>query len=404
MDARTWKEARESIVRHLRDRVDAEKKPIPIQTFMKDVHEQHYKWKKYWGDDCKSLLTTLGLNMNVEQLVVPTNIGTFRKVLCGDLLPNVLKFLFGETITSYRKRILNPKYGRGDYPELVAAGQIWKRHIVVMQPAPSQLEMTQTRFILPNRPISQRNTTYLVRVNNNHYHACDFRKDLQVDTTARLLLPSGFYVEEMKRDYNCMFRALAHLWKRDSELHGKVRDAIVHHIFCSWSQPWWRIQCSKAFPEEMNGRYDISAMLTYKQSMMPPFRGQGDIPELVAAGRVIGCHIKVMVHHLVTDGFLSTILITIDGLEVRRDNTLHLLRVADRHFHALELASLDESPVEPSTSVQGPSDSSWCHRFDKNSNNIQQTITVQGQGEASVIGSSTCMDSKSSKKAKWSAE
>jgi hypothetical protein len=45
VDARTWKEARESIVRHLRDRVDAEKKSIPIQTFMKDVHEQHYKWK-----------------------------------------------------------------------------------------------------------------------------------------------------------------------------------------------------------------------------------------------------------------------------------------------------------------------------------------------------------------------
>jgi hypothetical protein len=264
--------------------------------------------------------------------------------------------------------------------------------------------MTQTRFILPNRPISQRNTTYLVRVNNNHYHACDFRKDLQVDTRARLLLPSGFYVEEMKRDYNCMFRALAHLWKRDWELHEQVRDAIVHYIFYSWSQPWWRIQCSKAFPEEMNGRYDVSGMLTYKQSMMQPFRGQGDIPELVAAGRVIGCHIKVMVHHLVTDGFLSTILITIDGLEVRRDNTLHLLRVADRHFHALELASLDESPVEPSTIPQGPSDSSSFLGLDKNLNKIQQTITVQGQGEASVIGSSTCMDSKSSKKAKLSTE
>jgi hypothetical protein len=226
VDASTQKEVRKSIVKHLRDWVDVEKKPIPIQTFMKDVHKRCYRWKKYWGDDCKPLLTTLGLNMSVEQLVLPTGLGTFRKVLCGDLLPNVLKFLFGETMKSYRKRILKPMYGRGDNPELVAAGQTWNRHIVVMQPAPSQLKMTQTRFILSELPISQRNTTYLVRVNNNHYHACDFRKDLQVDvdTTARLLLPSGFYVEEMKRDSNCMFRALAHLWNRDSELHRNVRD------------------------------------------------------------------------------------------------------------------------------------------------------------------------------------
>jgi hypothetical protein len=57
----------------------------------------------------------------------------------------------------------------------------------------------------------------------------------------------------------------------------------------------------------MNGRRDVSAISTYSQSMRSPFWGQGDIPELVAAGRMIGCHIKVMVHHLVTDGFLSTI-------------------------------------------------------------------------------------------------
>ena len=80
VDARTQTEARESIVNYLRDRVDDEKKPIPIQTFMKDVHEQHHKWKKYWGDDCKSLLTTLGLNMSVQQLVVPTG---FRYISQG---------------------------------------------------------------------------------------------------------------------------------------------------------------------------------------------------------------------------------------------------------------------------------------------------------------------------------
>jgi hypothetical protein len=311
---------RHQVATTLRDRVDAEKKPIPIQTFMKDVHKQYYEWGKYWGDDCKSLLTTIGLNMSVEQLVLRAGLSTFRKVLCGDLLPNVLKFLFGETNNSYRTRILKPMYSRGDYPELVAAGQIWNRHIVVMQPAPSQSKMTQTRFILQELPISQRNTTYLVRVNNNHYHVCDFRKGLQVDTTARLLLPSG--------------------------------------------------------SEEMNRRYDVSAMPTYSQSMKSPFWGQGDIPELVAARRMIGGHIKVMVHHLVTDGFLTTILISIDGLDVRRHNTLHLLRVADRRFHALELAPLDESPVEPSTIPQGPSDSSWFYMFDNNSNNIQQTITV----------------------------
>jgi hypothetical protein len=248
--ANTPNEARESIFNHIRDLADCKKDPIAIQTFMDDVHRHYLIKANYWGDDCKSLLTTLGLNMNAEAIVVPASLSTFRTILSDDLLPNVMKFLFGETMESYRKRILNPMSGRGDYPELVAAGQIWHQHIIVMYPVPSHSIMAQTCIIhhpypYPiTIPIPHTTTIYLVCVNNNHYHACEFSKDLQVDTMARLLLPSRFYVEQMKRDRDCMFRALAHLWKRDTKLHDTVRNAVVHHIACSVGQPWWTIQCS----------------------------------------------------------------------------------------------------------------------------------------------------------------
>jgi hypothetical protein len=170
-----------------------------FQSFMREVHLRFYKWKQYWGEDCKSLLTTLGLDMNVEPIIV-TKEGSapYPGVLCRDLLSRILNLLSGETTISYRERILGPKDARGDYPELVAAGQVWNRHIVIMQPAPSQNTMTETRFELAGREFRESNTAYLVRVNDNHYHACHFRHDVQCDTLARLLLPNGFYVEEME--------------------------------------------------------------------------------------------------------------------------------------------------------------------------------------------------------------
>jgi hypothetical protein len=225
-----------------------------------------------------------------------------------------------------------------------------------MRPVPSHLEMACTDFHLQGLEVSESNTTYLVRVNNNHYHTCEFRRDIRIDTSARILLPPGFYMEEMKRDKFCMFRALAHLWCRDSEQHIDVRLMIVRYMIFNWGRPWLISQCRWAIPEYfILPRYLERSPMLYGQETREPFWNQGDIPELVAAGRMAGCHIMVMVHKAVGDKFLSTIQISINGLEVRRDNTFHLLRVADGRFHALELAPNDEAPDEPSNIQRGGS-------------------------------------------------
>ncbi len=54
---------------------------------------------EYWNDDCKSLLTTLGLNINLVLLVPSTGVETCRTVLGGDPLRRILNCLCGETTT-----------------------------------------------------------------------------------------------------------------------------------------------------------------------------------------------------------------------------------------------------------------------------------------------------------------
>jgi hypothetical protein len=303
-----------------------------------------------------------------------------------------LNFLRGETTMSYRARILGPKHGRGDYPELIMAGQIWNRHIVIMQPAPSQNTMTETRFELAGLSFCESNTTYLVRVNDNHYHACHFRNDVQCDTLARLLLPNGFYVEEMQGGRFNMFRALAHAWRRDSGWHDYVRDSLVIRIRRNWYEPWWAIQCRQAFPEHMNQRR-FTNIESYAQCMRAPYYDGGDIPEFVAAGRMFGCHVIIMVHKAVKDPFLSITRITIDGLEVRRDNTLHFLRVADGRFHVLELVPNEGCVDVPRTINEVIVASAVSLTY-------QQTITMSREPEEASVAASTRVETRSMKKVK----
>jgi hypothetical protein len=177
--ANTPYEVRDRIVYRLCDYVSEDGNTETFVSFMEKVHRKYLKWEKYWGEDCKSLLTTIGLNMNMVSVVTCEGLETCRAVLCGYPLSRILDFLCGETTASYRERISYPEYGRGDYPELVAAGQIWKRHIVVLQPVPSQNIMTETRIDYAGLEVCESKTTYLVRVNDNHYHACEFQKDRQ---------------------------------------------------------------------------------------------------------------------------------------------------------------------------------------------------------------------------------
>jgi hypothetical protein len=193
---------------------------------------------------------------------------------------------------------------------------------------------------------------------------------------------------------------------------------IVRYMIFNWGRPWLISQCRWAIPEYfILPRYLERSPMLYGREMREPFWDQGDIPELVAAGRVAGCHILVMVHKAVGDKFLSTIQISINGLEVRRNNTFHLLRGADGRFHALELAPNDKAPDEPSNIQRGGSSESDTNtilqgtamilmsclqtRSVNNEDNFQQTITITGQGPARVIGSSTT-NSSLSKRAKLS--
>jgi len=159
-----------------------------------------------------------------------------------------------------------------------------------------------------------------------------------------VLLPRGFYVEEMQRDRHSVFRALALLWKKDQGEHAalEVRGLIVSHLCMNWSQPWWSRGCRLAFCKYMKRSHIHEESVDYRSMMMHPVYARGDFPELVAAGQVIGLHIMVMVHYNVNDDVLYIIQINQKGLEVRADNTLHLLRVADGHFHALQMTPTDE--------------------------------------------------------------
>jgi hypothetical protein len=131
-----------------------------------------------------------------------------------DLLPRILAFLNGERPTEYRDRImLHTASGQGDFPELIAASQVYKRHIVVItctsRTGRDVASLKHTHIDFPSLPFIEENTTYVVRVEGNHYHACTFSREEQVDVSARVLLPRGFYVEEIQRDRHSVFRALA---------------------------------------------------------------------------------------------------------------------------------------------------------------------------------------------------
>jgi hypothetical protein len=188
-----------------------------------------------------------------------------------------------------------------------------------------------------------------------------------------------------------MFRALAHAWRRDSEWHGYVRDCLVMRIIHGWYEPWWAIQCRQAFPEYMTQHRFTRE--SYAQCMQRPYYDDGDIPEFVAAGRMFGCHIVIMVHKAVKDPFLLTTRINIDGLEVRRDNTLHFLRVADGRFHVLELVP-NEGCVEVIRTISKDIVDSAVSRT------YQQTITTSQEPEEASVAASTRMDTRSKKKVK----
>jgi hypothetical protein len=110
----------------------------------------------------------------------------------------------------------------------------------------------------------------------------------------------------------------------------------------NWSQPWWSRGCRLAFCKYMKLAHVRKKSADYRARMLHPVYTRGDFPELVAAGQVIGLHIMVMVHYNVNDDDLYIIQINQKGLKVRADNTLHLLRVADGHFHALQMTPTDE--------------------------------------------------------------
>jgi hypothetical protein len=142
----------------------------------------------------------------------------------------------------------------------------------------------------------------------------------------------------------------------------------------------------------MNEDRFLSSSQVYSQFMGKPIYQGGDIPELVAAGRMIGCHVVVMVHKAVEDAFLSTIQIKFGDIEVRRDNTLYILRVADGRFHVLEPAPGVEPMSVPST---------ISRRLVAGLRNTNQTITIsKEQEQASSVAGSPFEETRSMKKAK----
>jgi hypothetical protein len=168
--ASTHNKVRKGIVRHLCDQVNGDGNTELFVSFMKDVHQRYLGWMQYWGDDCESLLTTLGLNMNVVPVVHSAVINTFRTVLGGDLLTRILLLMWRDSGvlskthfgTNVRTRILSSsqldKFGAGPLLTWTPHHRIW----------------------LAGLEVCESNTTYLVLVNDNYYHSCESQKDMQI--------------------------------------------------------------------------------------------------------------------------------------------------------------------------------------------------------------------------------
>jgi hypothetical protein len=76
----------------------------------------------------------------------------------------------GETTDSYKRRLLPPSKAWGDYPELVAAANVYRHHLYILDLPPNATKLTP-HLIEAEGLLANATTYFVVRVGDNHYHA-----------------------------------------------------------------------------------------------------------------------------------------------------------------------------------------------------------------------------------------
>jgi hypothetical protein len=119
----------------------------------------------------------------------------------------------------------------GTYRELVAAGRIFDCHINIIRPHMPMMRINPCRLDIDEQ---NTNTLNLVCLTEKDYHACHFGKELQLDTAAMMLLPSGYSIRKVGAkggDRESLFRALTPFWDKAGIIECiDLRECIIEHI------------------------------------------------------------------------------------------------------------------------------------------------------------------------------
>ena len=303
-----------------------------IVAYVSDHLISMYSDQRYHEEDCKALTTTVGRTMNMAPVLVSRKVSRFFDALTQPAVIRIMNFL-SETPEAYRERMtLDFRHNGGNYLELVAAVKILGHHLRIIRPP-----MTMNRINLCGLEILEQNTLNLVCLPDKQYHACHFSRELQLDTVAMMLLPPGYSIVKVAGGVSSMYRALAHIWKGSQSFHAELRRLTIAHICMNWNNDdaLYVKAIQWADPEETSW--------TYQKRMYSTNHDYVGQSELVAAGRVIDRHIKILHHSQLHHEYLTTLppnnLPGFEDTEVthHKYNTAYLLCVADGRFHALNV-------------------------------------------------------------------
>ena len=303
-----------------------------IVAYVHDHLISMYPNQRYHGEDCKALTTTVGRTMNMIPILNPRKVCTFFDALTQPAVIKIMTFL-SETPEAYRERMtLDSRCNGGNYLELVAAVKILGHHVRIIRPP-----MTMKRIDMFGLELLEQNTLNLVCLPDKQYHACHFSRELQLDTAAMMLLPPGCSIVKVGGGVSSMYRALAHIWKGSESFHAELRRCTISHICMNWNNDdaLYVKAIQWADPEETSQ--------TYRKRMLSMNHDCVGESELVAAGRVMDLHIKILHHSQPDHEYLTTLPpnnlpgFQDTGVTHNKYNTAYLLCVADGRYHALNV-------------------------------------------------------------------
>ena len=162
------------------------------------------------------------------------------------------------------------------------------------------------------------------------------------DAAAASFLPGHLSMKEVERNCHCLFKALVLTMDGMSMSHWELRKRIVDYVVAHWQDP------DPDFATLVCVEHESETVETYRERMLGKEKDWGAYPEILAAARMLGKHIVIFSYNTdknsdgsddedveyvngVTSLFISS---GVTG-KYQVADTLHLLRIGDKHFHAV---------------------------------------------------------------------